>query len=502
MLHNGKFYVSYNEILDTNGKYKFNFSFDVVKMKRFGAPLQNDFVGNTTVIYYSPTYDKPLAKPISENKNFIDISSSHLSRANKIDVGVAPEFGRSSDIDLMLTKDTFKLLLLLIYCNKQQFKFPDAAKLPSRIMIELYIYNPKDKDRRIIKLIKTQSEHFELLIGYFLFRIYGKDNGIINKLDISTIEDVKKLINYNIHRDGNLFSNLVLLYHSHNLLYNNQNEGIRGREEIMRFSIKTSAINEQILASLFNYYFHEEMLFLSFSTLMMGEQKVNNAVKISFPMSSGELSFYSLFARILGTLFMKQGETHIKADNYNLIHKEYDGQSILLILDEPDLSMHPEWQQNFIFLLTYMLENLFRYVKFQIIVSSHSPIMISDIPKSNVIFLKYNKIDGLCSVCNGVDQKQTFGANIHTLFKNSFFLNGLPIGLFAKKKIQELYEQIDGGKIEESIIDEIDMVGEPLIKADLMRHLDVKRKDLNKELRRRLLMKELKELNNDQDTDR
>ena len=103
-----------------------------------------------------------------------------------------------------------------------------------------------------------------------------------------------------------------------------------------------------------------------------------------------------------------------------------------LLLDEVDLSFHPEWQKR---TLKYLLDILgkIKDKSFHLIFTSHSPFLLSDIPKENIIFLdKYTEEDKksgrwyprnrYCKVVNGlVNKDKTFAANIHTLLSDGFF---------------------------------------------------------------------------------
>ena len=64
---------------------------------------------------------------------------------------------------------------------------------------------------------------------------------------------------------------------------------------------------------------------------------------------------------------------------------------------------------------------------------SHSPFILSDIPKENIMFLE--NIDN--KAIQILKDKSTFGANIHDLLKDGFFMNKGSIGEFAKKRITE-----------------------------------------------------------------
>ena len=72
-------------------------------------------------------------------------------------------------------------------------------------------------------------------------------------------------------------------------------------------------------------------------------------------------------------------------------------------------------------------------------------------------------------------QEDTFGANIHGLLRNGFFLPSLPIGEFAFEKINTLFEIMNRFKIDRNdkemaaeIYSYIMRVGEPYLREQLM----------------------------------
>ena len=99
-------------------------------------------------------------------------------------------------------------------------------------------------------------------------------------------------------------------------------------------------------------------------------------------------------------------------------------------------------------------------------------------------------------VCSELNFKETFAANIHTLYNNSFFLDGVPIGEFAKHKIEVIYDQIESGQIDNNTIYDIYRIGEPIIRNILLQKYDSKRKTLSNEKRVTLLKEELAKLEN------
>lgn len=141
--------------------------------------------------------------------------------------------------------------------------------------------------------------------------------------------------------------------------------------------------------------------------------------------------------------------------------------NINLIFEEIELYFHPEWQRKWVYWLIAMLRSItYKYIRnINIVLVTHSPFVLSDIPKTNVLFLK----DG---IPNYDMQMNTFGANIHHLLKNGFFLPGLPMGEFAHQKIDEIFAKLNEGNFPmenlEQIYDDIMQVGEPVIRNELM----------------------------------
>lgn len=140
-------------------------------------------------------------------------------------------------------------------------------------------------------------------------------------------------------------------------------------------------------------------------------------------LSSGEHSLLNLFGRI-----------------YSVVDKVEYSKKILLLLDEVDLGLHPEWQRKWVSTVLPIIGELFRSMPVQIIMTTHSPIMLSDIYSEDVIMLQKDS-----SGKRVIDRKdlRTFGQNIHELYRSSFFIESAR-GEYAMTQINEtistLYE--------------------------------------------------------------
>ena len=179
---------------------------------------------------------------------------------------------------------------------------------------------------------------------------------------------------------------------------------------------------------------------------------------------------------------------------YHLISKS-EGSS-LINFDEPELAIHPNWQKKYINELLNLLEQFDN--KIHLILTSHSPFILSDLPKENVIFLEKGK-----QVYPFEDNQQTFGANIHTLLSHGFFMKDGLMGEFAKDKISQILFLLSGkiGPINipnEQIKPIINIIGEDFLKEKLLRMYNEKYNIKSKDDEIKELKAEVERLNNAQ----
>lgn len=106
---------------------------------------------------------------------------------------------------------------------------------------------------------------------------------------------------------------------------------------------------------------------------------------------------------------LKQGERYEDAIQPNLI----------LLIDEPENYMHPEMCRTFISKMHRVMAKRCAGTEFQVILSTHSPFMLSDVLSEQVIRMDYDD-KGLCVISQ--KNKSTFAANIHSIMADSFFL--------------------------------------------------------------------------------
>lgn len=176
----------------------------------------------------------------------------------------------------------------------------------------------------------------------------------------------------------------------------------------------------------------------------------------NFGVSSGERALLNYMSRLY---FASQINDFIP--NSGFVWNE----SVLLLIDEIDLYLHPEWQRQILNDFLTAIQEYFPHSYFQIIITSHSPIVLSDIPHENSIFLR--KDDG--KIVQDKHTVQTFGANIHTLYRDAFFIkDGVAIGAYAKDKINDWITEFKNNTIsEDEMRKKIALIGEPIIQRRL-----------------------------------
>lgn len=264
------------------------------------------------------------------------------------------------------------------------------------------------------------------------------------------------------------------------------------KEYLNKFSIKTEESNNliPIVRQLPPSFFDFE-IFLH----LEGEKDQ----EISFEkLSSGERQFYSSISSIIyhSMNIISVPEHKDRVKYYN----------VLAILDEVELCFHPEFQRVYINRLLSTIKRLDfnKILGFHIILTTHSPFILSDIPESNILYLEEG------TRCNESHIfVNPFSANINDILCQSFFLKDKGfIGEHAKHIIMSLsnYLEENGKQIGNNYIKwdrdsskyVIDIIGEPLIKNILQRSYNLKFRNAEA-IRQQIiqLSEELRQLEND-----
>ncbi|RSI43193.1 hypothetical protein D8872_06985 [Streptococcus cristatus] len=180
-----------------------------------------------------------------------------------------------------------------------------------------------------------------------------------------------------------------------------------------------------------------------------------------YHMSTGEGNLIEIFSQLY---------------SYLLKH-EKSGEDIILLVDELETGMHLEWSRRLIKILidnlSGILEDEGKGRKIQLIFTTHSPYMLSDIKPGNVIMLEKNQETGYSE---GKVLQNTFAKNIQEIMKENLIDN--IYGDFALAKINSMIDRLNGEEKqegnEEELLKEIHLISEPILRNKLLEMYDKK----------------------------
>jgi hypothetical protein len=261
------------------------------------------------------------------------------------------------------------------------------------------------------------------------------------------------------------------------VLYQNFHEGDQ-RSKLVPLSDLKECLEEVFELTHYDIpriFFNPPAIFKKSIILQSGEDGSESTLA---DMSSGEYQKTGLISSIVYHL------TNLDSIQKGMNEHTNEYQNVLLILDEIELYFHPDFQRTLLNELLNRLKQVqFRKIKaINILFVTHSPFVLSDVPLNNVMFIE----DG--RQCYPMSEN-TFGANIHTLLQHGFFLKGVPIGEFARNKINELFDTLSKpfkNGVEEDLEQRILMVSEPFLRSQLLKlyHQRVPAPDVSKLLQR------------------
>ena len=111
------------------------------------------------------------------------------------------------------------------------------------------------------------------------------------------------------------------------------------------------------------------------------------------------------------------------------LHKNF-----LILIDEPDLHLHLDWQRQYIQKLIDVFSTLDSEINLHFIIATHSPFIISDLPQKSLVLLEnWKQIEY---------EWETFWANYIDIIKNGFF--------FDKKKFMWSFAEEVIGEVAQS----------------------------------------------------
>ena len=166
----------------------------------------------------------------------------------------------------------------------------------------------------------------------------------------------------------------------------------------------------------------DDCLFPSFISYELILCKDNNKINYEL-LSSGEMQFLQTFSIHLYHLanLLSVDSSRPKYENFNIV------------FDELEICLHPEYQRRFVnsflFALNNMLEN--KNYNINIFIITHSPFVLSDIPRSNILYMQTDEDK------DKELPRYTFAQNIGEMMYDSFFMDKT-IGDFAESKLKRI----------------------------------------------------------------
>lgn len=387
-------------------------------------------------------------------------------------------------------EEMIKMVRLLRWIGQKEAKgVPFPVNPPSYLNISL-VYNENEEYQRILNDLQNASE------GYFNVRKSERNKFLINAFIASiayilneikfiigedlikiTHESVpKRVLNYlNTHKYRDTTDKNSIVPEIHDVFYSILREDeygilnktisaiqgflegldkfVHGRNiNVLResnlISIELTKTNKKDLENLIEEYYEAKGI-SSYVDFFFSHSPGTDS-----SLSSGEYALLLVFSRL----------NSIKIDSKR---------PLIILIDEAELALHPQWQKLFIYHFVDFIETKFKNHKVQIILTAHSPFILSDLPSNCIVLLK--KENGKTIISDSLQSiKETFGANIHELFTDAFFLQDGLMGEFSRKKISDLIREIrEENRIsledfESKYKNRIEIIGEQFLKAKIL----------------------------------
>lgn len=149
-------------------------------------------------------------------------------------------------------------------------------------------------------------------------------------------------------------------------------------------------------------------------------------------MSSGQMQLLYSLSTVL--YHLKNIDSNINSGKNNLRYP-----SVNLMFDEIELYFHPFFQKELLYDLIYAIRQMnYQGIKsINIIIATHSPYILSDFPKNNVLCLERGRV----YQDKEHQMESTFGANVYDILNSRFFMEDF-IGKFAVNKLDEIIKEV------------------------------------------------------------
>lgn len=200
-----------------------------------------------------------------------------------------------------------------------------------------------------------------------------------------------------------------------------------------------------------------------FHTDLLLQDEDGNQVSFNL-LSSGEKQMIHSMSAILYQISNIDSAWENKADQAHY-------SKICLVFDEVELYFHPKYQLKLVSFLIETLNglNLENIKDIQIILATHSPFILSDLPKSDVLMLK----DGRQFITEE-NASNPFCANVFDILNSQFFMDNF-VGEFAESKLDNIIKKVKFKDYKpeelEELKREVSLIGDNYVRNTLLQKI-------------------------------
>lgn len=384
-----------DEILKGKRISRIDFEFDLSRLlELFDSPFHLTVTHTVELSYYEvlvDLFDEVYYKLTGERFKYYDLTPDYLiekfllqKRKNQINVNGFDEF-----TPYLIKYIVYKIFKLIIRDNYLRNLYGTSFKRGKEGNLYGISIKSKEELDSLVTNITNTTSHLTLKIRQAVFAL---KNQCFNGKELFLLQSQKSLVavfKFEYHE----FINKLAIWKLHNININKSDvELIPGAFAKIKIGINhdPSSISESDIHHLSS---GEQQLIITLQTLYYHLQNLDS---------------------------VDEKKRKVRYKNINIL------------MDEIELYFHPEYQQQFISELIRGLQiiDIPKIKSLNILFSTHSPFILSDIPSQNVLHLKNGEPQGQ-------PEKGTFGANVHDLLHDSFFLEEGFMGKFAEEKINE-----------------------------------------------------------------
>jgi len=450
-----------------------------------------------TIVYYSPFLDFNVLEMSSENKKQPVIDLSLTQRLMDDIEGQKDDYESDEDVlpgSLLTHKvKNIQRQLRLVKAIGSQFKIP--FDIPQNFWISFHRVHPEKDDLSIPD--NALYEDFQSQCARFLRE--SPENGITKKT-MARLMYLRNLISL-YFRSINKIKTQTILSHRFEDFEAGQVAKFSGNDGEELVKLILSFFRQQ---DIFDKKIFDELIAFVFEAIEVGKihfSNVNNVLGLELDLSNTLVD--SIFA-VMSTVY-KDDTKHVVSGLSGFISFDWSNVSsgqkmfldlfsrlydvrdellqadnpVLMIIDEGEMGFHPEWQIRYIETLVVFFNKIMEDNDFQLLLATHSPLILSDFPNERVHLLKVDQETG-----ERVKTKSmgTFAQNTAELLANEFFVETSLIGNFAKRFIDDILAEI--GRLEPKTIlnkqlqirEKIKLIDEPVIAQLLFNELERKLK--------------------------